>query len=467
MKRTLNLHTAFLYLLLFFVLATGNFFPAAISTYAEEGITSVIQDLSADKTFDWESYPNKANDYSLEVITVAESTNDELFIYVYQPSDQTKDFPATSINLSTTINSDIKFKNYKLKLLSSENVFDKYVVLDFKTPDSTIRYYDISGIYRAFDSSLGDESTFGTSSTSTEVVFKVAKRFTFSDENDATSLSVSEIEVVEIINPYAGFIQYNAGFFLMQNKACRSHFIAFSTDYKIDKLMQADVEWDFYRVRQLKAILLPFLNSEQKSETVQAAATLLSDDPVSYMGDGWFAKEYNWQRIQSVDEFISSEELTDATKTALEDSGATWVLRFFESPILTNTSGGPSPIEDTFYYNVENVNVLRLNFMSDGTAYNLGAVANKVTGDSIPDNVNTNEYDPLGWIFGLFDETNALLQKILSLILSLGLLILVVVVVFKLIDWISNARMKKQVNDLSKKGKKKTPGKAKRKKRKK
>ncbi|UKI52459.1 MAG: hypothetical protein L6V79_02950 [Clostridium sp.] len=54
-------------------------------TYSE-----VLDDLKKDTSFKPENYPTKADDYSLQIIQLAESTDKELFVYVYQPSGKPK-----------------------------------------------------------------------------------------------------------------------------------------------------------------------------------------------------------------------------------------------------------------------------------------------------------------------------------------------------------------------------------------
>ena len=61
--------------------------------------TDVLEDLQKDESFKVEDYPAKADDYSLQIIQIAESVNGELFIYVYQPCHDTKDLVATYISM--------------------------------------------------------------------------------------------------------------------------------------------------------------------------------------------------------------------------------------------------------------------------------------------------------------------------------------------------------------------------------
>ena len=71
---------------------------AANVAFAEDKTaTEVLEDLSRDKSFNPDNYPTKTDDYSLQIIQLAESVDKELFAYVYQPSGKAKDFKASSI----------------------------------------------------------------------------------------------------------------------------------------------------------------------------------------------------------------------------------------------------------------------------------------------------------------------------------------------------------------------------------
>ena len=85
--------------LLFVVLWGGQM--TAPQAYAEStSYSDVLDDLRKDENFSLSTYPSMANDYSLQVIQIAESTGKELFVYVYQPSGQAKDLRASSINIA-------------------------------------------------------------------------------------------------------------------------------------------------------------------------------------------------------------------------------------------------------------------------------------------------------------------------------------------------------------------------------
>lgn len=75
-------------MLLAFVLGISAVITAAqvpVIAKAESTITytNVLEDLQRDGSFSKDNYPEKENDYSLQIIQLAESSNKELFVYVY------------------------------------------------------------------------------------------------------------------------------------------------------------------------------------------------------------------------------------------------------------------------------------------------------------------------------------------------------------------------------------------------
>ena len=111
-----------------------------------EDNTSVINDLSSDPNFNQNDYKDIADDYSLKVIQIGETKSKELIIYVYQPSHKTIDLLGTKISISYGFSKDgkgLEPKLYPLELLSTSDVFDKYLVKNFEVPWDTQRYYNI------------------------------------------------------------------------------------------------------------------------------------------------------------------------------------------------------------------------------------------------------------------------------------------------------------------------------------
>ena len=397
-----------------------------ISVFAETQIeyTDVMTDLRQDSDFDESAYPDVANKYSLKIIQIAESVNGELFVYVYQPSDSTKELTATEIRMSTpNVGVSDTPRDYRLKLLSTNGVFDKYIVEGFSVKTASVRYYEIVQLSRPWDSSI-DGTPIGDSTTNT-VACKVAQRYTATTIDNKINYTMLEFDVVEILNPFVGFLRYSDGFFLFQQKYTESHYIAFNTDYKIDKLISVDVEW--WQADIVEAY--PPVSGEP-AIPVSRTLSLYADNDVTHQGNGWFSKEYEWQRIQTVEEF-KKEDLTEETLNTLNQNNLQWVLRFTETSYRVDGLL-------TYRTHISQVTILRLEFESGNDTYNLSAVSNKVTGDfETPDNENVNELDlPSGNIFLLIGLIVALLifaftAPILNLIV--GLVVSVISIPFEII----------------------------------
>ena len=355
--------------------------------------TNVLDDLKKDTSFKPENYPSKADDYSLQIIQLAESVNKELFVYVYQPSGKAKNFKASSINISTTINDNISYLNHKLELLNSNGVFYKYKVTGLTVKDESVRYYAISSIYRPFDDSVDKQASGGN--TVTEVNYAVNKQYAFGSINGKPYVNCVDIETIVVTDKFVGFVRYQDGFKLYLS-ACDSHFVAFNTDKPIDKLLEADV---YYTTQEYSSSWAAFVGeNETFGDKADKYAYLKYTDKVEHTGDGWFAGTYKWDRIQSIDDFIANEnkdniyhgaiidvtystQLTDAALAELK--GKKWVLRFAETDYSMWTGQGSY---GTFATLVGDVTILRLKFETDGITYNLGVIDNKQSGSKEPSN---------------------------------------------------------------------------------
>ena len=412
----------------FFLSKSERITAHAQSDSTVEGYSSVLEDLSKDGSFSALKYPNVANDYSLQVIQIAESDEGQLFVYVYQPSDSTTELVATSINFSTAINDSLCYMNYRLELVSSEGVFDKYLVKNFVVLKDALRYYDISAIYRSYNSVIDKASTSG--GTTSEVSYAVAQRWTATTVNGNVSYNMIYKDVIVIESIFPGFLRYSDGFFLWWGKSCDSHFVAFSTDKPIDKLMSARVG---YTQSEYHFSLVGVTVNERTSAPEEKYVDLSYLDEAGNKADGWFAKEYTWNRIEKVEDFIANEDLTEEALAALE--GKEWVLRFAETEFFRVTA--PNSVEES-YSIVSDVFILQLAFETDGKIYNLGTVGHKVNEDLAPDNNNTNELD-----FNIFPEAKSffenlsvLLKTVVSLVGLLFLAFLVSIVLKPVIELI-------------------------------
>ena len=409
------------------VFLTGAQSFSAVAAEENKTASGVLEDLSKDASFNATNYPSNAKDYSLSVMQLAESTDKELFIYAYQPSgDKVK---ASSINISTTINDDINFFNYSLELLNFEGTLFKYKVTNFEVKKDPVRYYAISSIYRPFDTGIGDKKS--SNNTINEVNYAVNRQYSFGDINGKPYVSCVDIETIVITDKFVGFVRYPDGFKLFTGAgACDSHFVAFNTDKKIDKLFEADV---YYTTQKVSYDFFtedsPFSIKFGDSKT-DNYAYLKYTDKVEHTGGGFFAGTYKWDRIQSVEDFIKTEDRTTVyygavlnskvssklTDEALNElKGKKWILRFTETSYNKAPKSGMGAAT---YYHAEttmvgNVTILRLKFETDGITYNLGVIDNKQTGSTEPSNSIDIKVEP-----------NATGKGIIYLILFVLLLVL-------------------------------------------
>lgn len=402
------------------------------AVYAQtNGYSEVLYDLDRSENFNISDYPVRQGDYSLNVITLAESEDNELFVYVYQPSGEGKNLRASSINISLGTGDDLSYKNYKLEFIDSEDVFYKYLVEGLTVSFSPERYYSVSSIFRPFDENIDKQAEDGNKIT--EVVYEVAKQYCFTTKDGQPYVEVVDIQTIEVTDKFVGFVRYSNGFKLYVG-ACDSHFVAFNTDKPMDKLLEADV---YYTSQSYSYSFITFVGeSHTFGEKQDNYAYLTYTDRVEHNGGGLFAGTYTWDRIETVDEFISENEgwqnvysgaiidinvgseITEEGKAALK--GKKWVLRFAETGYSLNSGYGSVTSFSTL---VGDVTILRLKFETDGEVYNLGVIDNKQTGSDKPVN---NE-----WISAELSDNFKLILSIILLVLAILLLVPLFRLIFK------------------------------------
>ncbi len=425
----------FVLLLLFSAVMSGRVSLPAFA--AEREYTGALEDLQKASDFDASAYPDKADDYSIQVIQVAESTDGELFIYTYQPCQNTTYLMATEINMSLTakIGGEVaedeemspadRSQLYGLTFLTGNGVFCKYKVNDFIVNTNTVRYYNIVSIYRAWLKGIDAET--GNDNTKNAVAFPVGKLYTAITKDGEVIYICENRKLVKILNPWAGFLRYTDGFFL-KTTACDSHFLAFSTDWNIDDLYEADVTYQERSVHYYHKWMVG--GQTDYGEWENKYAFLTDEQEFEKDRTGWlFGSEAKYNRIQSVEKFIASEDLTDTTKESLK--GKQWVLRFAETDCTFIYDG--SDQGNNYWSEVSNVTILRLKFKSAGVVYNLGAVSDKITEDRIPDNVQP-EFNFWQYVWNcvvkLFQGKANFVETIVAIVAILVVLVLLPLGVF-------------------------------------
>lgn len=346
---------------------SSSFVYAENTTYS-----NVLEDLQKDENFNAEDYPVAENDYSLKVIQIAESLKNELLIYVYQPAI-TKELKATKISIFTDENK-LSYKIYHLEFLNSDGVFQKYRVKGFVVSKDIIRTYDVTSIFRIWDKDI-DKDT-GNDNTINEVVFAVAKIWQIMTFNSKVYYSCYDTETIEIIDKYVGFVRYYNGY--LSFKACDAHFVAFSTDKDIDKLLDIDVYFVVQKMCSEYRLIGGYNEWSYGSES-EKEITLSYLDKATNKSSWLFGQKATWDRIQTPSDFIKNKNL----KKEVEEKISTqdWVLNFYE------TIFDDSSTHYTFFSKVSEVSILRLKFETNGVVYNLGVVDNMQTGSGKPVNI--------------------------------------------------------------------------------
>lgn len=480
MKKILISIFSFIYLFLL-----GTPLSSVNVTLANEIIyTDVLTDLKKDDNFDESKYPKISDNYLIEVIQIAESSDKELFIYTYNPSTKRK---ATHISispiLSTNGNSNAIWTQYDLTYLNSYETLDKYVVKNFKIKDDLIRYYDIARISTNVLNNVDEQEENGN--VLNYISFEVGKQWTIkSNSNGDVSISREDTDTIIVTDKYVGKLRYKDGFFLVDDSV-DSHYIAFKTNKNIDDLHEADVTYSYYYKHTkgeklatddstTEIMSLELENPEDldyeyytsgtrhgvyfdnipvniyhtKHETTQRT---LSEDDIVSGGGQIFVDEYEYARIQSVDEFIekenSNEELSDHVVTELNTKE--WVLRFLETSFIDNSTWTTTKeIYDVYEGIVEEVSILRLKFTNDGVVYNLGVVDNLTSGSQDIDNPGDFEtcdllcqYERLK---SKLKEDGAKVLKVIILIITIVLFIFGLKFFIKVLSLISNILSRKK-----------------------
>ncbi len=352
--------------------------------------TTALEDLHKDENFDEVNYPLVAGERTIDVIQVAEGSGGELFIYVYQPGGDNVTVSSINICQDSTEAAERHWNNYKLTLIDLEGAIGKYKVEEFVLRTTLLRYYDITSIYRKpFDDEVNAVvvnvglhvagATLPDGNTTNEIPYKIARCYMAVTLDGNVHYDEKHTEVVEITDKYVGSIRYYDGFMWIEVYT-DSHYVAFSSNYDIDTLYEAEV---FFVTEDYCKVHDSFTGDTWTYENpVSQTVELTYTDVASSDKFGILASKYEWNRIESAKDFLKeNKDLSNEVKAAVEKQQ--WVLRFYESPF---SLGGAYLTQTEYGTKVSNVTVLRLYFEMNGKVYNLGVIDNKNEGDLDPDN---------------------------------------------------------------------------------
>lgn len=422
------------FLLLIGILFGGGLYAHAVYAADNTIYSNALDDLKKDSSFDETAYSSDNGDYSLQLITIAESADKELFVYVYQPCQSAYPLTATHINMSlsdkvggivvdgeTVAGSDTS-KLYELTLLNSSGVFVKYRVEGLTVSGDIVRYYTISAIYRDYIEGIDPDT--GNDNTKTSRAFAVGKQFAAMTTESGVVYSCKDIDFMVIKNPFVDFLAYGTydGFDLIFGNVDYTdiHYIAFTPDRQIDTLKEADITYTTQDYT-LNADG-PDTGYTYGEKSAPQFKTLTGKEQVGVDGH----PEYSWNSIYTSEEFMTTTTLTGEAKEQVENSQ--FVLVFLatkctEQSLTDWMQGHYKRVTGT---KVSDVAILRLMFETDGVTYNLGVVMDRQEGDNIAGN------KPEG---GLPDWLKIILA-VLGLLILLVVLMPVLPYIAKAIVWV-------------------------------
>lgn len=378
-----------------------------ITVYASQ--SDVISDLMVDKTFDINNYPRVDNDYSLQVIQLAETNNNTLVVYVYQPSHYKKDLVASHIDISYGFSQNGENLNptiYELEMLSTDGVFDKYLVKDFKVNISDIdRYYNIVSIYRKFDSNI-DKLDDGLVDKKT--AYGVGQQWYCTTINDVVHYEMNTFTYLDVESVYTGFQYMKEGYkwknILYKTDACYSWYYIFNPknivvngekkSVDVKHIYDAELSFDIRKVRELRA-------NGGKNFTYGAWSTqkveLTDADKMTYNGGGLASKTYEWNRIMTAKEYKKAMndnkvKIADNLNSYLVDGN--YVFSFLETDYSEDYNA--STVSRYDYSEINNTTLLRLHFLdTSGKVYDVGVVSDMLSHDNKPSGIGGTKLDDL------------------------------------------------------------------------
>ena len=430
------------YILLLLIVAIFFIVPNVVVNASSTNSSDVLSDLSKDENFDIIDFPtmtyeyflniNNDNDNSnnqamIEVISIAETEENSLCIYTYQPLEAEIHLTASAILMCDKFSQNGKFEKDELKIydlicVSSSSVFKKYVLKDYEIKFETERYYNLVTIYREFNEVI-DDVVSGGESDGSEYGLEVGQQWCVYNKNDEFYYEMNTFETMEINVEFTGNISFSNGLhlsFVPLVSNGHSWFVAFSCeDYIIEHIYNADLSYKKRRVDEFSSMVGSETNYSEWSNDIYVY--LEDTQEVEYEGNGILSKKYKWNRIDKGKTYIDKlkeqnvEISTDFYVNVYKDN--IWVFAFAETETSQISTTGSVQRQ---YYDIEDVTIIRIEFMDiHGNIYNLGVVSDRVNPD--------NKTDGYGGLDLDFSNLFNMFEKLLMLI---GILILVVVIAY-------------------------------------
>ncbi len=360
---------------------------SSVAVFAVTDETTVLDELQSDPDFDITAYEDNAEDFSLQVIQIGEDKDKELYIYTYQPAHNSIDLLGTKVSISygySMNGAGLSPKLYDLELVSTSGVFDKYHVKGFTPSKDGDRYYNIVSIYREYNSVVDDEydETFPT----TGKAYSVGQQWYVCDLNDGKYYEMNTFKTMPVDTVLGGPILFKDGLtwgsLINRSEPTQCWIYCFNAEeYQIKHIYDADLTYSIRKVIH-NWHYLTGESYDYKDDQPNLKITLADTDVMLHVGSGVGAKDFEWNRILSSDEFITTAEeqgveFTDEQKQKIQSSQ--WVFTYLETDYVYSgySSGFGNSVSSytEIYYDVYDVGLLRLHFQDfSGMYYDLGVV---------------------------------------------------------------------------------------------
>ena len=369
------------------VIASALTVSAVSIESGDKQYSNVLDDLKRDSTFDTSKYSDNENDNSVKLIQIAESTDNHLFLYVYQPCDAKIDLKCTkvSIHVGYSINgSDLDPEIFDLKLVSTEGVFDKYLVEGFESPDEPFRYYNVVALYREYNHAVDGDSISG--SDTNEKSFSVGQQWCVYTLNGHLVYEMNTFETIQLDCKFSGNVELGTGVtlggLLGSFEFNDLWFYAFdSDDYIIEKVFEAKMT---YKQRDMWWSTGSDPNYNDWSDPLYSE--LDYREIIEHEAPGLYGKKYSFNQIISTDEFIKQcvdqeINLPEDVLDELDKSRFVFCFALTEKKVL-----GGGYTTQIFKKDIGYTGVLQIKFQDiTGNIYDLGAVTDLIDPDDIAD----------------------------------------------------------------------------------
>lgn len=337
----------------------------------ENKYTGVLEDLQSDETFNAAEYSDIKLHSKTELIQIAESVDQQLFVYLHIVGDD-KGFEKIVFNTATSFTS-LDFRSYEMALVSSRDGFNKYLVKDFNPPQDNYYRVAITRIEYPVNKPVEGTQQVTYEYYPIEQVWDVRK------DNGKIEYNYEYLNTIEVLDKYVGShsggVQEGFSWSYQYSSWTDTYYIAFSTDLLMENLLEAQIEY----VENIETASGIISGDSTKPHNV----VIRSDEVSNYENDTfstWLGMSWNtgidkrtFKSISTPAEFTRDTGITLPKRA--DDTEFDWVVVFLNETQKFDYPG----VKINFWRYPADTSILRLKFETDGVCYNLSVLDNRTT----------------------------------------------------------------------------------------